>query len=66
MELEDKTKLSSYHCCSDLANHKSSNGNQKIVMHYPVSGHLYIHPDRMLGVIERNIRKMESVVHPDE
>lgn len=37
-----------------------------IVLHYPVPGHSYIPPDRVFGVIERKVRKLETIVHPDE
>ncbi|XP_046673782.1 uncharacterized protein LOC124362930 [Homalodisca vitripennis] len=36
-----------------------------IVIHYPVPGHSYIPPDRVFGVIERKVRKVESITHPN-
>lgn len=38
---------------------------ERIVIHYPVPGHSYIPPDRIFGVIERKVRKLETITHPN-
>lgn len=45
---------------------KAPNHIKKIALHYPVPGHSYIPPDRVFGVIERKVQKLESIIHPNE
>ncbi|CAG9792679.1 unnamed protein product [Diatraea saccharalis] len=33
---------------------------------FPVTGHSYMPADRQFGIIEKKIRKMDTIVHPDE
>lgn len=36
----------------------------KICLYYKVPGHSYIPSDRVFGVIEKKVRKIETVIHP--
>lgn len=37
---------------------------KSVILFYPTPGHSYIPPDRVFGVIEKKIRKMETIEHP--
>ncbi|KAJ4431019.1 hypothetical protein ANN_19612 [Periplaneta americana] len=41
---------------------------KNILLHFPVPGHSYIPlpPDRVFGVIERKVLKIENIIHPNE
>ena len=38
----------------------------KICLYYPVPGHSYMPPDRVFGVIEKKLRKIETIIHPEQ
>lgn len=52
--------------CSFWLLKKAPSNVTQIELIFPQTGHSYIPPDRVFGLIEKSVRKLESIVLPDD